>query len=161
MPLYYFGGLTHLFSLVNFVLHWHLLMFWSSGFLFGIHNRPVGLSQYGSSSIVLDKDFISATVKDTWVYPSQTHRLFGGITLWAYFSEPLVKDRHKRLGSPEKPQYHVLQVRWSHITVTYVLRRDIQKRCTLHFTERYTETLHMNKMADLVTLSLLTHQTLN
>ena len=31
------------------------------------------------------------------------------ITLWAYLSEPLVKDSHKRLSSTEKPQYRVLK----------------------------------------------------
>ena len=46
-------------------------------------------------------------------------------TLWAYLSEPLVKDSHKR--STEKLQYRVLQVTWSHITVTYVLRRGTRK----------------------------------
>ena len=46
-----------------------------------------------------------------------------------HLSEVVLKDSHKRLSSTEKPQYHVLQVTWSHITVTYVLRRGIQKHC--------------------------------
>jgi len=49
------------------------------------------------------------------------------ITLWAYLSEPLIKDSHKRLSSTENPQYRVT---WSHITVMYVLRRNIRKHCT-------------------------------
>ena len=61
-----------------------------------------------------------------------------GIALWAYLSEPLIKDSHKHLSSTEKPQYHVLQVTRSHV-YRYI-----------HVTERYTETLHMKKMADLV-----------
>jgi len=32
-----------------------------------------------------------------------------GITLWAYLSEPLVKDSHKCLSLTEKPQYRVLK----------------------------------------------------
>ena len=36
----------------------------------------------------------------------------------------------RRLSSTEKPQYRVLQVTWSHIAVTYVLRRGIRKHCT-------------------------------
>ena len=53
-----------------------------------------------------------------------------GITLWAYFSEPLVKDSHKCLSSTEEPQHHLLQVTWLHITVIYMLWRGIQKHCT-------------------------------
>ena len=37
------------------------------------------------------------------------HCMHYGITLWAYLSEPLVKDSHKRLSSTEKPQYRVLK----------------------------------------------------
>ena len=47
--------------------------------------------------------------------------LIYGITLWAYLSEPLVKDSDK-----------------------------CHRVCYVHVTERYTETLHMKKMADLV-----------
>ena len=52
-----------------------------------------------------------------------------------YLSEPLVKNSYKRVTSTEKPQYRVLQVRhYRYVRVT----------------ERYTETLHVKKMADLV-----------
>ena len=52
------------------------------------------------------------------VYLSQTHRpialhcMHYGITLWAYLSEPLVKDSHKRPSSTENiiPLYRTLQV---------------------------------------------------
>ena len=37
------------------------------------------------------------------------HCMHYGITLWAYLSELLVKDSHKRLNLTEKPQYHVLK----------------------------------------------------
>ena len=36
------------------------------------------------------------------------HWMHYGITLWAYLSEPLIKDSNKRLHLTEKPQYHVL-----------------------------------------------------
>ena len=61
-------------------------------------------------------DLFTCTTVLHWAYLSQTHRpillhcMHYGITLWAYLSEPLVKDSHKRLSSTEKPQYHVLQV---------------------------------------------------
>ena len=42
-------------------------------------------------------------------FPTPVHRPHYGITLWAYLSEPLVKDSHKRLSLTEKPQYHVLK----------------------------------------------------
>ena len=64
--------------------------------------------------------------------------LIYSITLWAYLPEPPVKDLHKSLSSTEKPQYRVLQVTWSHITVTYI-----------RVMERYKEILHVKKMADL------------
>ena len=49
----------------------------------------------------------------------------------------------------EKAQYHVLQLTWSHI-YRYV-----------RVTERYTETLHVKKTADLVAVSLQRLQLLN
>ena len=75
-----------------------------------------------------------------WAYFSQMHRPNLSIALWAYLPEPLVKDSHKCLIKCDRkiPQYCVLQVTWSHI-----------HRC-VRVTERYTETLHMQKMADLV-----------
>ena len=60
-----------------------------------------------------------------------------GITLWAYLSEPLIKDSHKCLSLTEKPQYHVLKSLDHYV---YVMKK-------------YTETLHMMKMADLVTVT--------
>ena len=51
------------------------------------------------------------------------------ITLWAYLPEPIVKDSQKSLSLTEKPQYRVLQLTWSHITITYVLWRGIRKHC--------------------------------
>ena len=77
-----------------------------------------------------------------WAYLSQMHRpiafhcMHYGNTLWAYLSEPLIKDSHQRLSSTEKP---------SHVVTHYHYVR---------VTERYTETLHMKKMADLVVVSL-------
>ena len=92
-----------------------------------------------------------------------------GITLWAYLPQmhrpvlhcghtflrcidryctvgiPLWTSRkrsHKRPSSTEKPQYHVLQLTWSHIY------------CYVRVTERYMEILHMKKMAALVAVSL-------
>ena len=65
-----------------------------------------------------------------------------GITLWAYLSEPLVKDNHKCLSLmdkttiPRAPSYVITHYRYVHVT------------------ERYTETLHVKKMADLVAVSL-------
>ena len=69
-----------------------------------------------------------------WEYLSQTHRpialhcMHYGITLWAYLSEPLVKDTVRQ--SQTSKFDGKLQVTWSHITVTYVLRRGIRKHCT-------------------------------
>ena len=56
--------------------------------------------------------------------PTAVHCPYG-ITLWAYLSEPLVKDSHKRL-SRLITQYRYVRV-----------------------TEKYTETWHVKKMADL------------
>ena len=62
-------------------------------------------------------------------YLYQTHR---PITLWAYLSEPLVKDTHNRPSSTEnyntaipRAPSHVIT-----ITTTYVLQRGIRKHCT-------------------------------
>ena len=67
------------------------------------------------------------------------HCMHYGITLWAYFSEPLVKDSHKCLSSTEKPQYYVP----GHLTTHYRYVCD---------TKKCMETLHVKKMADLVTV---------
>ena len=61
------------------------------------------------------------------------HCMHYGITLWAYLSEPLIKDGHKRLSSMEKLQYNVLK----------------SLDHTLPLRMWYTETLHAKKMADL------------
>ena len=61
------------------------------------------------------------------------HCMHYGITLRAYLSEPFVKESHKRLNSMEN-------VCSSHLITHYVYVR---------VTERYTETLHVKKMADL------------
>ena len=68
----------------------------------------------------------------------------GSRLLWAYLSEPLVKDTvrldsHKRPSSTEKPRAP------SHVITHY------RYVCV---TERHTETLHVKKMADLVAISL-------
>ena len=68
------------------------------------------------------------------------HCMHYGITLWVYLSEPLVKDSHKCLSLTEKPQYHVP----GHLITNYRYVR---------VTEKYTETLHVKKMADLVTVT--------
>ena len=61
-----------------------------------------------------------------------------GITLWAYLSEPLVKDSRKRSTEnttiPRAPSHVITHYRYVRVT------------------ERYTETLHVKKMADLVTV---------
>ena len=67
------------------------------------------------------------------------HCMHYGITLWAYLSEPLKKDIHKRLSSTEKPQYNTTCS--SHLITHYRYIR---------VTEKYTETLHMKKIGDLV-----------
>ena len=59
----------------------------------------------------------------------QTVRLFN-VSFIVGIHVPSCKDSHKSLSSTEKPQYCVLQVTWSYITVTYVLRRGIRKHCT-------------------------------
>ena len=64
------------------------------------------------------------------------HCMHYGITLWAYLTEPLVKDSHKRLSSTEKPQYCACSSRL--ITHYHYVRA----------TEIYTETLHVKKMVD-------------
>ena len=80
-----------------------------------------------------------------WAYLSQTHRpialhcMHYGITLWAYLSEPLIKDSHKRSTEntiPRAPSHVITHYRYVRVT------------------ERYTETLHVKKMADLVAVSL-------
>ena len=83
---------------------------------------------------------------DLFTYTTVSHcgHTFHGIRYTVGIpSEPLVKDSHKHLSSTEKPQYGVFQLMWSHIY------------CYVCVTERYTETLHIKKMADLVTVSLL------
>ena len=87
-----------------------------------------------------------------WAYLSQTHRpialhcMHYGITLWAYLSEPLIKDSHKRLSSTEILNHNTtIPCAPSHMITHYRYVR---------VTERYTETLHVKKMADLVTVSL-------
>ena len=70
---------------------------------------------------------------------------FYGITLWAYLSEPLVKDSHKRPGSTEKSHYTAIPRAPSYVITHYRYVR---------VTGRYTETLHVKKMADLVGVSL-------
>ena len=63
-----------------------------------------------------------------------------GITLWAYLSESLVKEsqasNRSKLGGkatiPRAPSYVITHYRYVRVT------------------ERYTETLHVKKMADLV-----------
>ena len=62
-------------------------------------------------------------------------------TLWAYLSEPLVKDSHKRPSSTENHNTRAP----SHLITHYRYVR---------VTERYTETLHVKKMADIVAVSL-------
>ena len=68
------------------------------------------------------------------------HCMHYGITLCAYFSELLVKDSHKCLSLTEKPQYYVP----GHLTTHYHYVCD---------TKKYMETLHVKKMADLVTVT--------
>ena len=56
-----------------------------------------------------------------------------GITLWAYLSEPLVKDEFDRKT-----------------TIPHALSYVITHYRYIRVTERYTEILHMKKMADLL-----------
>ena len=64
-----------------------------------------------------------------------------GITLQAYLSELLVKDSHKHISSTEKPQITTCS---SHLITHYHYVR---------VTEKYMETLHVKKMADLVAVT--------
>ena len=66
------------------------------------------------------------------------HCMHYGITLWGYLSELLEKDIHKCLSLTEKPQYNTACS--SHLITHY---------CYVHVTEKYMETLHVKKMADL------------
>ena len=75
----------------------------------------------------------------TFLRPIALHCMHYGITLWAYLSEPLVKDNHKRSAEntiPRAPSHVITHYRYVRVT------------------ERYTETLHVKKMADLVAVSL-------
>ena len=47
-----------------------------------------------------------------WYNHARTGRTIAchNITLWAYLSQPLIKDIHKRLSLMKKTQYHMLQV---------------------------------------------------
>ena len=70
-------------------------------------------------------------------YLSQTHRpialhcMHYGITLWAYHSEPLVKDSESQKSKfDEKTTIPHASTYVDHITITYMLRRGIQKHCT-------------------------------
>ena len=75
-----------------------------------------------------------------WAYLFRCIDQIYGIALWAYLSEPLIKDSHKHLSSTEKPQFpHVP----THMITHYHYVRVM---------ERYMETLHVKKMADLVDL---------
>ena len=62
--------------------------------------------------------------------------LIYGIALWAYLSAPLVEDSHKCLKFDRK----------THNTGC----SNMYIYCYVHVTERYTETLHVKKIADLV-----------
>ena len=105
--------------------------------LYSTQNHPY-LLFYGHSHKLTLHVHYGITV---WAYLSQTHRpialrcMHYGITLWAYLSEPLVKDSHKCLSLTEIPRAP------SHVITHYRYIR---------VTERYTETLHVKKMADLV-----------
>ena len=57
------------------------------------------------------------------------HCMHYSITLWAYLSEPLIKDSHQHLNTMKKPTLPHAQVTWSHIIITYVLWRGIRKHC--------------------------------
>ena len=77
--------------------------------------------------------------------PTAVHRPLHALRyyckLWAYLSEPVVKDSHKCLSLMEKPQYHVLK------SLDHTL-----PLCT-YYRENYKETLHVKKMADLVAVT--------
>ena len=64
------------------------------------------------------------------------HCMHYAITLWAYLSEPLIKRQSQMSKFDGKATIPCAQVMWSHHCV-----------CV---TKKYMETLHVNKMADLV-----------
>ena len=68
------------------------------------------------------------------------HCMRYGITLWVYLSEPFIKDSHKHLSSTESHNTACS----SHLITHYRYVR---------VTEKYTETFHVKKMADLVTVT--------
>ena len=63
-----------------------------------------------------------------------------GITLWAYLSEPLVRQSQASIRSKFDRKTTILCAPSYVITHYHYIR----------VTERYTETLHVKKMADLV-----------
>ena len=67
------------------------------------------------------------------------HCMHYSITLWVYLSEPFVKDSHKHLSSTKSHNTACS----SHLITHYRYAR---------VTEKYTETLHVKKVADLVTV---------
>ena len=68
------------------------------------------------------------------------HCMNYGITPWVCLSEPHVKDSHKRLSLTEKPaNYRVLKSLYHNYRYVRV-------------TERYTDTLHVKKMDNIVAL---------
>ena len=66
------------------------------------------------------------------------HCMHYSITLWAYLSEPFLKNGHKRRRESHNTMCS------SHLITHYHYIR---------VTEKYTETLHVKKMADLVTVT--------
>ena len=77
---------------------------------------------------------------------------------WAYLSESLIKDSHKCLSSTTDNTVHVVHTSLS------MVRRKSHTACSnhlitqyryIHVMGKYTETLHVKKMADLVPVTLV------
>ena len=106
-----------------------------SGSPTAVHRNFLSLMQRHGHSTLEPRLSIPDFVSQLWFFSKAARQNLdgkpgfeaNGITLWAYLSEPVVKDSHKRLRSM---QHCMFQVTWSHITVTYVLRRGVQKHCT-------------------------------
>ena len=66
---------------------------------------------------------------DVKVWPQSQTDLFMCTTVYTVGIPFCISRKRQSQVRREKPQYRVLQVTWSHITITYVLWRGIRKHC--------------------------------
>ena len=87
-----------------------------------------------TSSCALRYYTVGIPFSDAYTYWTPLHALWYytvGIPFWTSHKRQSLFFGHNHLSSTdEKSQYHVLQVMWSHIIITYMLRRGIWKYCT-------------------------------